>query len=489
MADPQHLFAKLPQRAGRMSSLVAGDASTVIDSELTADTSPGRYFHSHDGVDGEPTAQYEGYARITGLGVDYTDGDDVTFPGFNPMRHYLTREAAHYLVSEHRWCNEGDSVDIVGQKNVIVIFVCIATMEEFLVDEAPGYPAIRPFKALMDTLGISQPLKGRPRSYKFLWAIRNAFVSSRSKVTESHLENGLGPPPEPEDLPGLGRMLLDVMDRHIAFMRTKKPLVRLDEPIPLEELFKLRLEQVKNQLRDRKRIGQCFITFVPTIPAHQQTPWPRVGMATSWKAAQAKLIAEHSELAVNLNPSKLLECRRPAKPKLFEDAQHPSEVKPVFSIPGIPADGLVCSLQPASDSPARCPDSGPPDPMSGLRLFKTAVGQVHRTIRDSRDSVDFRNFIGQIEHDIKQFHAELQVGLALPIASPAGATGILGSELNVLLERRHICSLMKIGLGLIRKQWNEQYLTNDSRQKILVEVMEGLRMIEDAADQVCSNAT
>lgn len=45
---------------------------------------------------------------------------------------------------------------------------------------------------------------------------------------------------------------------------------------------------------------------------------------------------------------------------------------------------------------------------------------------------------------------------------------------------------MNIGLGLIRDQWDEKYLTNDFRQKILVDIMEELRKINEAADQVCS---
>lgn len=472
-----------------MPSLLAEDTSTVLGSELTADTSPERYVHSHDGVDDYTTTQYEPYVRITGFGIDYTDCDDVTFPGFRPMRDYLTRDAARYLVSERRWSNEGDSVDIVGQKNLIIIFVCFATIEECLLDEKSEdeLRVARPFKALMSLMGIKHLPNGLDRTHMFLCGIQTAFVNSRSAVIRFHLENGDGSPPEPSDLPGLGRMLLDVMDRHIAFLRTKRPLARLRASMPFEELLRFRLGQVKSQLCNKNGVEQCFRTFVPTISAHQQTSWPRAGMATSWEAAQAKLIAEQSELAVDSKPIKHPEYHQPTESAVPRDAGGPSGINPGFSIPGIPADGPVRSLQSAPNSPAGRPDTGHTDALSGLRIFKTAVRQVHRAIKGSRDSMDFRNFIGQIEHEVKQFHAELQAGQDPPTAGPTGVTGILGAELDVLLERQHIRSLMKVGLCLIREQWNLQYLTNDFRQKILVDIQEELRMIEDAANRVCSD--
>ncbi|KAK7697439.1 hypothetical protein SLS64_013520 [Diaporthe eres] len=256
--------------------------------------------------------------------------------------------------------------------------------------------------------------------------------------------------------------------------------------MPFEALLKHRLSQIKNQLRNKDCVEECFTTFVPTIPAHQQTSWPRAGMATSWEAARAKLIAEQSEQEVDSNSSKHTEYRQPTELEVPRDAHDPVGVKTGFSIPGIPADGRVRSLQSAPNSPADPPVTRRPDVLSGLQIFKTAVRQIHRVIRGSGDSMDFRNFIGQIEHEIKQFHAELQVGLALPMAGPAGSTGILGAELDVLLERQHIHSLMSIGLRLMSDQWHLQNLTNDARQNSLVDILEELRMIEDAANQVCS---
>lgn len=100
--------------------------------------------------------------------------------------------------------------------------------------------------------------------------------------------------------------------------------------------------------------------------------------------------------------------------------------------------------------------------------------------------MDFRNFVGLIEHDIEQCHAGLQLGPALPRAGPAGLTGIVGSKIDGLWENQDIRSYMRVGLGLIRKQWDEQHLTDDLRQKILFDITEELRMIKEAADQICS---
>lgn len=175
-----------------MLPLLPEDASTVFDSELTADTSPGRYFTSH-ASDENSTTHYEEYAQITGFDVDHTNSDDLTFPGFRPMRHYLTDETARYLVSERRWSKEDDPRDAVGQKNVIIIFVCIATIEDCLVDSNSGdlLPVNEPFDALMDLLGMRDRTTGKSRSYDFLSTIRRAFVKSRSKEIEHHLSNGV----------------------------------------------------------------------------------------------------------------------------------------------------------------------------------------------------------------------------------------------------------------------------------------------------------
>lgn len=484
MADPPNLLAKAPPR--RISSILHGDVSTVLDSELsklTADTSPERYVHS-DGI----ATHYEEYARIIGFGTDYTDRDDLTFPGFRSMRHYLTAEAAHHLVTERQWCNIDDPVDVVGQKNVIIIFVCIATIEECLVDEKSEttLPVIRQFEDLMGLLGISHRPSGLPRDYRFLDGIRTAFVSSRASEIRGYLQDGKAVPPEPSDLPVLTRMLLDVVDRHIAFLRTLRPLTRLCEPMPLEKLFRLRLVQIKNQLRSKEGIEECFTTFVPTIPARQHTFWPRAGMATAWEAAQAKLAAKQSELTVDSKNSGEGPRDQPMEPDVCSGTHDQFEAQNGFNIPGIPADGPVLSLHSAPDSPAGHENTGHLNALLGLQIYKTACCQAHKAIRGSRDSMGFRTFVGLIEHDIEQRHAELQLGLALPRAGPAGSTGIVGSELDVLLETQYIHSYVNIGLGLIRKQWDEKHLTDDLRQKILFDITEELRVIKEAADQICS---
>lgn len=486
MADPHKLSARLSQRVTPAFSLLTGDTSTLVDSELTADTSRGRYVHSQD-QDQDSDTHYEEYVPIIGFDADYTNSDDLTFPGFRPMRHYLTGEPAQYLLCERRWSKEGDPSSTVGQKNVIIIFVCIATIEECLVDEESGemLSVTVPFGALMDVLGMRDRPTGRRRRPVFLQTIRDAFVKSRSQEIRQHLDNGNRSPPEPSDLSRLGKMLLDVMDRHIAFQLIKKPLTRLCEKMPFDTLLGLRLIQIKKYLHN-KRIEECFKTFVPTIPADEQIPWPRGGMAAAWEAAQARLTADQSNLAIDSKLSKNPEHSQSTKPDVPAGAQKPSGLKSIFSIPGIPADGPLLSLPIAPNSLAGHPDHGHPDALSGLQLFKTAACQVHRVIRSSRDNIYFRDFIGRVEHDVQEFHAGLRVGPALPTAGPGNATGILGSELDVLLERQHIRSLMRIGLGMIQNQWNEKYLTNNFRQKILADIMEELRKIEEAADQVCS---
>ena len=86
-----------------------------------------------------------------------------------------------------------------------------------------------------------------------------------------------------------------------------------------------------------------------------------------------------------------------------------------------------------------------------------------------------------------QSHAKMQVVWALGMAGSPSPTGILGSELDGLLDGASIRSLMNCGLGLILKEWHKQYLTDELRQKIQAEVMEELLKIGNAANQVCSD--
>jgi hypothetical protein len=45
---------------------------------------------------------------------------------------------------------------------------------------------------------------------------------------------------------------------------------------------------------------------------------------------------------------------------------------------------------------------------------------------------------------------------------------------------------MRIGLFIINQQWNQQELTHNARRKIAGVILEELRMIKEAADQVYS---
>lgn len=482
MADPQQSLAKVPQFRGQMPSLLVQDGSSICDTDLTADTSPERYVYSYMGNEDEGPEEQE-YARITGFDIDYTNADNLSFNGFRSMRGYLSGGAAHYLVSERRWSNEGDSDETVGQKNVIIIFVGIATIEECLVCEKSEtiLPVNRAFDALMDTLGMHTRRTRNPLAFTFLRAIRNAFIASRRAEIEIHLRDCNGSPSEPSDLSGLDRMVLDVMDRHIAFLITKKPLARLAVPFPLEKTLRLRLIQVKNQLARKSGIEKCFTTFVPTIPAAQQIAWPRAGKAAAWDAAQAKLRASQSTLEIVSNLNEGSECIRPTNLEASTDARASSNLILPPVIPGILTDAPMSSLPSVPDSSAAHPDA-----LSGLQIFKTATCQVRNVIRRSQDTIMFKKFVGQVENDIEQFHATLRSSLTLVKPSPASETGTPGPELDLILDHQHTRTLMLIGLGLIQQQWKEQYLTEQDRQKIISDIETELRMIKEAASHVYS---
>lgn len=468
MTDPQQMYAGAPS---------TGNASTA-DSELTAAASLSQPVHSDDATDGSNDDPHERLAATFGSDVDHTNNASLAFPGFRPLRFRLNDEATHFLLSDRRWCNQDDSERTVGQKNTIIIFVCMGTIEECLVDERSGklLPVAEPFEALMDTLDLRCMPNGTHRSYKFISAIRAAFVRSRHGEIKRQMAIGNGWLPEPSGLSGLGKTLLDVVDSHIAFLRTRKPLTRLCVPVPLEKMLGLRLIQIKNQLRDKACIEKCFTTFIPTIPAHEKISWPRSGRATAENDARAEHNVEAPNAAVD--PSRN-ESRTPdykMNSEALRDCANASEENPCPNVPGNSVGGPARPSHPTPTSSAWQPDA-----LSGLQLFKAAASQAHQLIRGSKDNTFIGGFINQIEEDVKEFQEALR-----PPTSPArtDSAGDPRPLIEVPLDPECIRSLMLIGLLLIHQKWNEDNVTDNSRQKILGDILEELYLIKEAADQV-----
>ncbi|ROW09331.1 hypothetical protein VPNG_05852 [Cytospora leucostoma] len=287
---------KLPSQAlwrarGQLPAYVDGDddTSTIAESEHTFVNNAQRYALSHVGGD-QGLYEDDEVVEIVGCGINHANADKLTFFGFASMRDRFYGNIPVFLLQDRRWASDGDSEFTIGKKNVIICFVAVATIEECLVSEDGKRmpPITEGYHGLMDALGLTQ--RKTPKRHTFLNAIIKGFTRSREEEINNCLRNQ-ETPPVPEH--PLDKMLLDVVDRHITFLRTRQPLTRLAAAFPREKALKLRCSQIKSFLADPSNINKCWASFVPTIPAEKQATWPWPWNVPSCSAEQAKL-DEHS---------------------------------------------------------------------------------------------------------------------------------------------------------------------------------------------------
>lgn len=208
---------KIQRPRSRPAYIEREDSSTVVGSEITFTNSPRRYVLLQLA---EISGPYEGkvFVEITGFGWDHTSADKLTFFGFVSMRYRLHHKSLDFLLKHRRWAEDSDSEYTVGKKNVIVFFIGLATIEKCLVceDNERLLPTVASFRALMESLGILQ--RRGPQAHTFMKAIQRGSTRSRLQEIQECLQKGQKSPPVPKH--PLDKMLLDVVDRHVTFLRT-----------------------------------------------------------------------------------------------------------------------------------------------------------------------------------------------------------------------------------------------------------------------------
>lgn len=107
--------------------------------------------------------------------------DQLTFFGFAPLRKRLNGHAVDFLMNHLRWAKPEDPPEVVGKKNVIIMFTIHAEIEDCLIQT----DQVNPLALLQQLLGISY-MKG-PRAYTFARAILKAYTNSRFEQIISHL--------------------------------------------------------------------------------------------------------------------------------------------------------------------------------------------------------------------------------------------------------------------------------------------------------------
>lgn len=354
------------------------DASTLAGSEMTFSNNPDRYSLSHNGGEHE-LYEEEDFVVITGFDQDHTKADKMTFFGFAPMRYRLHDKALDFLLEHRRWADATDSEYTVGKKNVIVCFVGLATIEDCLVceDDERLLPTVASFAALMDTLGILQ--RRGPQAHTFMKAIQRAFTRSRIQEIQECLRKGHESPPVPEH--PLDKMLLDVVDRHITFLFTKKPLSRLAVKFPLDKTLKLRCSVLRSLLDTKAGINKCWSVFVPTIPAAQQATWPWPWKVTAWRAEQAKLVGHSGSAQSN-------QAREKAGPSTIPSQTSPSQ--------HIPSHSESKTPQPTS------PMTTPKPLQDKILDFQTAFNVVKTSFEELRHHIRSGNVSGPETSKVKQ---------------------------------------------------------------------------------------
>lgn len=210
--------------------------------------------------------------------------DQLTFFGIAPLRKRLSGHALDFLLNHRRWAKPDDPPEVVGKKNVIIMFTIHAEIEDCIVGIPFGHQIDRakPLGLLQQLLGISY-MKG-PRAYTFSLAILKAYTNSRHEQILQHLVRDQRPP-EPES--PMDKVLLSVVDRRLVFMFTRAPL----HPMPVSSLqsrlqhHRLKLEKF---LSNESEVDKAFTAFTPMVPEVDQKEWPKPWHIENWLSEQER---------------------------------------------------------------------------------------------------------------------------------------------------------------------------------------------------------
>lgn len=210
--------------------------------------------------------------------------DQLTFFGIAPLRKRLSGHALDFLLNHRRWAEPEDPPEVVGKKNVIVMFTIHAEIEDCLVGIKSSYKFDRakPLGLLQQLLDISY-MKG-PRAYTFALAILKAYTNSRYEQILEHLVRNQWPP-EPEA--PIDRVLLSVVDRRLAFMFTRTPLHTMPVSSPHSRLQHHRLK-LERFLTNDTEVQKAFVAFAPMIPEVDQKGCPKPWHIEDWLYAQER---------------------------------------------------------------------------------------------------------------------------------------------------------------------------------------------------------
>lgn len=220
------------------------------------------------------------------------DADRLTFFGFAPLRKRLSGHAVHFLLNHLRWAKPEDSPEVVGQKNVIVMFTIYAEIEDCLVQIPFGHKVdkSKPLGLLQKLLGISY-MKG-PRAYTFARAILKAYANSRYEEVINHLVRNQLPPKAEAPM---DKVLLSLVDRRLAFQFTRKPLhtMPVSSPPSRLESHRLKLERL---LSDESEVENLFTTFIPLVTQVDQKACPKPWHIKAWLREQRDVLKKEFTL-------------------------------------------------------------------------------------------------------------------------------------------------------------------------------------------------
>lgn len=218
--------------------------------------------------------------------------DRLTFFGFAPLRKRLSGHAVDFLLNHRRFAKPEDPPEVVGKKNVIIMFTIYTEIEDCLVQVPFGHKVdkAKPLGLLQQLLEITY-MKG-PRAYTFALAILKAYTNSRYEQIVHHLfRNQL--PPEPET--AMDKVLLSVVDRRLVFMFTREPLHTMPVSSPHSRLqhHRLKLERL---LSNEAEVENIFTAFIPMVPPVNQKPWPKPWHIKPWLREQQDIFRKKFNL-------------------------------------------------------------------------------------------------------------------------------------------------------------------------------------------------
>lgn len=388
--------------------------------------------------------------------------DLLTFFGFAPLRKRLSGHALDFLLHHLRWAKPEDPPEVVGKKNVIIMFTIHAEIEDCICHTpfTENVDKSKSLSLLQQLLGISY-MKG-PRAYTFARAILKAYTNSRHEQIILHLHRDQWPP-EPET--PIDKVLLSVVDRRLLFVFTRQPLhtTLVTEPHSRLQHHRMKLERL---LSSDAEVEKVFRAFTPMVPEAKQKAWPKPWHITSWIQEQERRFRKTFTLPQLIGAPNGAWYTKDRGVTVFE------------------TDEDVISLR-TSYIPAPGPDSS--EVSWGISIYKSGIRHACNSLSTSTTTVMIRDLSDKIFGIIEGFANSLERHLASHPPDSVGQHQAADqdhfSAATTLIHPVGVEETFQIGIQMVLGGLHSENLSLVRWSWVAAEVQGGKVAVQNACEQ------